>query len=144
MLPTQQFDGVPSANPMPPWTPAVWTEGPDKLVADAQAQLWQDYGDTNSALGPSSSSMAIAGASQPENESEQLIDGTTPGDGPSPAPPGTEGSGTGRAAQGKPQFRVPFYRFFEHDWISPFRWIRWRWSWSPLQGKQVGPKVIVF
>ena len=95
MLPVQQFDGVPSANPMPPWTPQVWTKGPDGLVAIAQESLWGDQQEIHikALAGPDS---AISGSSTGvQNESDVVIDGTTPGD--SPSGPG----GQGRASQGR-------------------------------------------
>ena len=83
MLPDQQFDGVPSANPMPPWTPQVWTKGPDGLVAIAQESLWGDQQEIHikALAGPDS---AISGSSTGvQNESDVVIDGTTPGNSPS-------------------------------------------------------------
>ena len=95
MLPDQQFDGVPSGNPLPPWTPPVWSRGPDGLVADAQGALWGDQSEiSQKALNGADS--AISGASTGvQNESDVVIDGTTPGD--SPSGPG----GQGRASQGR-------------------------------------------
>lgn len=96
MLPNQQFDGIPSGNPMPPWTPQVWRDGPDGIAAQATQGLWQDYNEiTNHTLGGGESSVAMSGTdTNPENESDQLIDPTTPGDSPSHGP-----ATSGRAAQ---------------------------------------------
>lgn len=96
MLPTDQFSG--DSTPQTPWQPDVWSTGPDALVAKAQQALWQDSNEVQGSLGASSGSVAMAGSPQPENESDQLINGSTPGDSPSPSAPGTSGSG-GRAAQ---------------------------------------------
>jgi hypothetical protein len=94
MLPTQQYDGIPPANPSPPWTPLVWQEGPDGIVADAQKQLWLDQSDLQTTLGPSESSLSMSGShTSPENETDMLVDGTTPGDSPS------HGGATGRASE---------------------------------------------
>lgn len=70
MLPTEMFSG--DAVQTEPWTPAVWTKGPDKLVADAQQQLFQDQSDFESVLSGSDRAMSGSGNS-PQNESDQLI-----------------------------------------------------------------------
>jgi hypothetical protein len=78
-----------------PWTPDVWTQGPDGLVASCQADLWAVDKDLGSALGPGSGVPSMAGpADQKANESDQVIDPTTPGD-----EPGGPGYGSGRATQ---------------------------------------------
>jgi len=90
MLPTQQFDGIPPANPLPPWTPPVWKSGPDVLRMQAQQQLFQIDGELQHTLGAGQGSVAMSGpAAQPENESDMLIDGSTPGDSPSHGEGGT-------------------------------------------------------
>lgn len=89
MLPTETYSG--DAVPQTPWTPLVWQQGPDRLVADAQAELWQDSHEIETGiLGGTQSAMA---GSTPgvRNEGEQVIDGSTPGDSPS------GGGGSGRA-----------------------------------------------
>lgn len=71
MLPTEEYSG--DATQGPPWTPLVWQEGPDKLVADAQAAIFEDYGEiTNGILG--GDDHAISGpATGKENETDQVI-----------------------------------------------------------------------
>jgi hypothetical protein len=93
MLPTEMFSG--DAVPQKPWTPNVWTTGPDVLVAQAQQALFQNWGDvTSGALG--TTDRAMAGTTPGvENESDQLINGSTPGD----APSGSAGRRGGRSAQ---------------------------------------------
>jgi hypothetical protein len=87
MLPTEQFSG--DATPdKTPWTPQVWTQGPDALVAQAQLALFKDRSDIElTALGPSTDGASMDGVNQGANEWEQVIDPSTP----------PEGSG-GRAA----------------------------------------------
>ena len=84
------------ANPMPPWTPQVWRDGPDGIVAQATQSLFADQTEiTNKVLGATSSTVAMSGSdTNPENETDQLIDTSTPGDSPSHGP-----STNGRAAQ---------------------------------------------
>lgn len=95
MLPNQQFDGIPSGNPSPPWTPQVWRDGPDVLVAQATQALWSDSKEIEGTLSASQGSVAMAGpTANPENESDEMIDGSTPGDSPAHGP--TSG---GRATQ---------------------------------------------
>lgn len=57
----------------PPWTPPVWACGPDKLIADAQQQLWQDSSDVQvSALGGGDRAMS-GYQTAPQNESDEMI-----------------------------------------------------------------------
>jgi hypothetical protein len=94
MLPDQQFDGIPSGNPMPPWTPQVWRDGPDGLVAQAQQMLFQNDQEMDQTLSASQGSVAMSGpTANPENETDQIIDPMTPGDSPSHGP-----STSGRAS----------------------------------------------
>lgn len=88
MLPTEQYSGD-ATEDKTPWTPQVWRDGPDALVAQARTALWQERGDIErGALGPSTEDAAMDGyASQPANESDQIINPVTPSD------------GTGRATQ---------------------------------------------
>lgn len=73
MLPTEQFSGD-ATEDKTPWTPQVWRDGPDVLVAQAQQALFQHRADVEGALG-SGDPAAIAGpVNQGANESEQLID----------------------------------------------------------------------
>ena len=57
----------------PPWTPAVWTEGPDKLVADAEQQLWADQADVGAVLAGTDRAMGGSGTSD-QNESDIMLD----------------------------------------------------------------------
>lgn len=93
MLPTEQFSG--DATQGPPWTPQVWRDGPDSLVKQAQLALFQDRAEVEvDALGTSSGSVAMSGPeTNPENESEMLIDVSTPGDSPSHGEGGTTRAG---------------------------------------------------
>ena len=98
MLPTEMFSG--DATPAVPWTPLVWQEGPDGLLADAQGQLWQDHQEiTTGVLGTGDRAMS-GSQTAPQNESDQMINGATPGDSPS----GSD-SGGGRAATWANQVR---------------------------------------
>lgn len=75
MLPTEQFSG--DAVPQVPWTPPVWQEGPDALVAQARLDLFQYRADVEvKALGDPDMAMA-GGQTSPTNESERIIDGST-------------------------------------------------------------------
>jgi hypothetical protein len=68
MLPTQEF----SENVGPPWTPPVWTEGPDGLIAQAKSDLFQTDADIGRIL--SANEAAMSGTKQaPQNESDQVI-----------------------------------------------------------------------
>lgn len=89
MLPTEQYSG--DAVPQTPWTPAVWMSGPDSLVADAQGQLWQDSHDITSGVLDTRDRAMAGGTPGVENESDQLIDGSTPGDSPSGSSNGARG-----------------------------------------------------
>lgn len=92
MLPNQQFDGIPSGNPMPPWTPQVWADGPDGIVKEATQEMWTDYTEmTNGVLGTNDRAMS-GPTTAPENESDQIIDSSTPGDSPSHSTGGTSRS----------------------------------------------------
>ena len=93
MLPSEQFSG--DAVPAVPWTPAVWAQGPDALVAQAQSQLWQDHTEIASGVLDGGDRAMSGSETAPQNESDQMIDGSTPGDSPS----GTPGRQGGRAAQ---------------------------------------------
>lgn len=88
MLPTEQFSGD-ATEDKTPWTPQVWRDGPDALVAQAQSALWQNRGDVEiGALGPTTEDAAMDGTvAQSANESDQMINPSAPSD------------GTGRATQ---------------------------------------------
>lgn len=65
------------------WTPPVWQEGPDGLVADAKNELWTEYDDIETVLstgaGGAGGGDAMSGSgTSPSNESDQLIS-TKPG-----------------------------------------------------------------
>jgi hypothetical protein len=60
------------------WTPPVWQEGPDGLVADAKNELWTEYQDLNTVLstgagGAGGGDSMSGNATAPQNESDQLI-----------------------------------------------------------------------
>jgi hypothetical protein len=95
MLPTEQYSG--DAVPQTPWTPAVWQQGPDGLIAEARQCLWADQTDVTSALDGGDRAMGGSNAA-PQNESDQLIDGSTPGDSPSGGHGTGSGKPTGRAS----------------------------------------------
>jgi hypothetical protein len=94
MLPTEQFSGD-ATEDKSPWTPQVWRDGPDLLVAQARQSLFQDRAEVEQgALGASESSVAMSGpVTNPENESDMIIDGSTPGDSPSHGEGGTTRAG---------------------------------------------------
>ena len=71
MLPTETYSG--DAVPQVPWTPAVWQQGPDALIATAQQQLWQDQQDiTSDVLG--SDDRAFDGTkTSDQNESDIMV-----------------------------------------------------------------------
>lgn len=93
MQPNEMFSG--DAVPQVPWTPAVWKSGPDALVATAQSQSWADSQDLADGILNGGDTAMSGGQTAPQNESDQLIDGSTPGDSPS----GSAGRTGGRAAQ---------------------------------------------
>ena len=98
MLPTEQFSGD-ATEDKTPWTPQVWKVGPDVLVQQAQMDLFSDRSEVETALGGSQSSVAMAGShTDPENESEMLINGATPGDSPSHGEGGTTRAGIWNSA----------------------------------------------
>jgi len=81
MLPTEMFSG--DAVSQTPWTPAVWQQGPDGLVAEATASLWQDHAAITSDVLNGGDRAMSGGQSAPQNETDQVINGSTPGDAPS-------------------------------------------------------------
>ena len=93
MLPTEQFSG--DATQGPPWTPQVWRDGPDVLVAQARQALFGDRTEIDSGVLGGGDRAMSGSSTAPQNESDQMIDGSTPGDSPS----GTPGRQGGRAAQ---------------------------------------------
>jgi len=65
------------------WTPPVWQNGPDGLVADATQELWAEHQDLNTVLstgaGGAGGGEAMSGSgTAPQNESDQIIS-TKPG-----------------------------------------------------------------
>lgn len=81
MLPTEQFSG--DATPAVPWKPQVWRDGPDSLVKQAQIALFQDRADVEVGILTGTDSAIAGSTAGVQNESDQVIDGTTPGDAPS-------------------------------------------------------------
>lgn len=81
MLPTEMFSG--DATQGPPWTPQVWRDGPDALVAQATAALFQDSHEITSGVLDGGDRAMAGSQTAPQNESDQVIDGSTPGDSPS-------------------------------------------------------------
>lgn len=85
MLPTEQFSG--DAVPQTPWTPDVWSVGPDALVQKARIDLFTQRRDIEiDALGSNESVPAMDGESQMKNEAEELIN-------PTPGTPFPDGQG---------------------------------------------------
>lgn len=80
---SQQFNvpGEISHNIGGPWTPIVWQVGPDKLVNDAQTDLFQSRMDLGDALGEGNGTPNMSGAPQEANEQEQLIQPSQPPEG---------------------------------------------------------------
>ena len=74
MLPTEEYSGD-ATEDKTPWTPQVWRDGPDSLVAQAQQALFQNRADVEmGALGASTSAPAFAGSvSQGANEGDEGI-----------------------------------------------------------------------
>jgi hypothetical protein len=68
MLPTEQFSG--DATKGPPWTPQVWRDGPDVLVAQAQQALWADQHDIVADVLDGDNRAMSGSETAPENESD--------------------------------------------------------------------------
>ena len=57
----------------PVWTPQVWRDGPDRLVAEATAEMWGDQRDIQRTLDTPAIDAMSGNHTAPQNESDQLI-----------------------------------------------------------------------
>lgn len=92
MHPDEQFSGD-ATEDKSHWTPDVWKVGPDALVAKAQHQLFLDRFELEDTALDGGDRAMSGTQSSPQNESDQIIDGSTPGDSPSNKEDGVTGGG---------------------------------------------------
>ena len=72
MLPTEMFSG--DATKGPPWTPQVWQDGPDALIAQARADLFTQQRDLVADVLDGGNDAMSGNSTAPQNESDQVFD----------------------------------------------------------------------